>query len=625
VQLLEAYSVSHGKASAWLPVLELLRGYFGIEDRDDAASRREKIRASLTALDPALEDALPYLASLLGIVEGADPLAQMDAQIKRQRTLEAINRVLLRETVKQPLVAIFEDLHWIDGHTQALLDSLADSIASARLLLLVNYRPEYRHNWGNKSCYSQLRLDTQSSESAQEMLDALLPRPIASSSTREINDEVVVSEEGARLAALKRLIIERTGGNPFFIEEMVQALFEDGALVRNGIVKATRSLSALRLPPTVQGILASRIDRLSAAHKDLLQTMAVIGRESPLTVLRQVVRTEAPLEDELRVLRASEFIYEQPAAMDTEYVFRHALTQEVAYSSLLLERCKQLHERIGDSIETLFADKLDDQVDALAHHYSHSENADKAIEYLGRAGQQALRRSAHDQAIRKLNESISRLLTLPDSSDRQRRELSFQIMLAPALIALTGWGTPEVGRTSARARELCTALGDPPELFGVLYGSWSLRLVRAEMQTAHHEASRLLALAEDMHDRAMLQIAHGAMGMTLFHMGESQRAAGHFRSALSLDDPARPLAPLPAAGGIDPVVSYFSYQSWVLWHLGYPEQALKSALQAVARAHTLSHPHTSAFSEWISRKLEGRSQGICRPGRNRGAADRLVL
>jgi predicted ATPase len=207
-----------------------------------------------------------------------------------------------------------------------------------------------------------------------------------------------------------------------------------------------------------------------------------------------------------------------------------------------------------------------------------------------------LRRSAHDQAIRNLNESISRLLTLPDSSDRQRRELSFQIMLAPALIASTGWGTPEVGRTSARARELCTALGDPPELFGVLYGSWSLRLVRAEMQVAHHEALRLLALAEDMHDREMLQIAHGAMGMTLFHIGEAQRAAGHFRSALSLDDPARPLAPLPAAGGIDPAVSYFSYQSWVLWHLGYPEQALKSASQAVARAHTLSHPHTAAFA-----------------------------
>ena len=158
-KVLEAYSVSHGKASAWLPVLELLRNYFGIADADDAAARREKVRAALAALDPALQDTLPYLFGLLGIVEGADPLAQMDPQIKRQRTLDAIKRIVLRESLNQPLVVIFEDLHWIDEQTQALLDLLADSIANARVLLLVNYRPEYRHEWSNKSYYSQLRLD----------------------------------------------------------------------------------------------------------------------------------------------------------------------------------------------------------------------------------------------------------------------------------------------------------------------------------------------------------------------------------------------------------------------------------------------------------------------------------
>ena len=155
--MLEAYSVSHGKASAWLPVLELLRGYFGIQDADDAATRREKVRAALAALDPALSDALPYLFGLLGIHEGPDPLAQMDPQVKRRRTLDAIKRIILRESLKQPLVVIFEDLHWIDGETQALLDLLADSIANARVLLLVNYRPEYRHEWASKSHYVAAR------------------------------------------------------------------------------------------------------------------------------------------------------------------------------------------------------------------------------------------------------------------------------------------------------------------------------------------------------------------------------------------------------------------------------------------------------------------------------------
>ena len=173
-KLLEAYSVSHGKASAWLPVLELLRGYFGIQDADDAATRREKVRAALAALDPALNDALPYLLGLLGIQEGPDPLAQMDPQIRRRRTLDAIKRIILRESLKHALVVIFEDLHWIDSETQALLDLLADSVAGARLLLLVNYRPEYRHEWSSRGHYLQLRLDPLGGENGAAMLAALL-------------------------------------------------------------------------------------------------------------------------------------------------------------------------------------------------------------------------------------------------------------------------------------------------------------------------------------------------------------------------------------------------------------------------------------------------------------------
>ena len=173
-KLLEAYSVSHGKASAWLPVLELLRGYFGIQDADDPATRREKVRAALAALDPALSEVLPYLLGLLGIQEGPDPLAQMDPQIRRRRTLEAIKRIILRESLKHALVVIFEDLHWIDSETQALLDLLADSVANARLLLLVNYRPEYRHEWSGRGHYLQLRLDPLGGENGAAMLAALL-------------------------------------------------------------------------------------------------------------------------------------------------------------------------------------------------------------------------------------------------------------------------------------------------------------------------------------------------------------------------------------------------------------------------------------------------------------------
>src|SRR5215831_6502923 len=379
-KVLEAYSVSHGKASAWLPVLELLHHYFGIEGADDAASRRDKSRAALTALDPALEDTLPYLFGLLGIVDGPDPHAQMDARIKRQRTLDAIKRIILRDSLRQPLVVIFEDLHWIDEQTQGLLDVLADSVASARMLLLFNYRPEYHHGWGNKSYYSQLRLDPLAGADGAAMLSALLG-------------------EGDELSPLKRLIAERTGGNPFFIEEIVQGLFEDGALVRNGTVRITRSLSHLRLPPTVQGMLAARVDRLPRPQEDLLQTLAVIGPEARLRLVQEVTSIdEVLLSQNLADLCAAEFIYEQPVAADTEFVFKHALTQEVAYGSLLIERRKQLHEQVGKAIEELYRDGIEQHLARLANHYKQSRNVNKAVHFLKRAAEQATERSAVAEA-----------------------------------------------------------------------------------------------------------------------------------------------------------------------------------------------------------------------------------
>src|SRR5271167_403887 len=268
--VLETFSVSHGRASAYLPVLDLLHGYFKIAGEDDERTRREKVNGKVLTLDRALEDTIPYLFSLLGIVEGDDPLAQMDGQIRKRRTLEAIKRILLRESLNQPLMVIFEDLHWIDEATQELLNLLADSIGTAKILLLVNYRPEYSHNWNSKTYYSQLRLDPLGDESADEMLSALLG-------------------DGAEVRPLKRLIIERTEGNPFFMEETVQVLLDEGALVRNGTVKLTKALGALKIPPTVQGILAARIDGLPADGKEMLQTLAVIGREFAFGLLRSVV------------------------------------------------------------------------------------------------------------------------------------------------------------------------------------------------------------------------------------------------------------------------------------------------------------------------------------------------
>jgi predicted ATPase len=269
-RVLEAYSVSHGKASAWLPVIDLLKSYFEIADEDDDSRRSEKVEAKARGLDPALAETLPYILSLLGVA-GAGAQLAMDARIRRRRTLEAVKRIIIRKSLKQPLVVIFEDLHWIDAETQELLDLLVDSVASARILMLVNYRPEYHHEWSNRTCYTQLRLDPLGGQSAGEMLQALLGAD-------------------ASLQSLKRLIIDKTEGNPFFVEEIVRALVEQGVLVRNGATRLTKPLTEIRVPPTVQGILASRIDALPASEKGLLQTLAVIGVRRPF-IVRQLIES----------------------------------------------------------------------------------------------------------------------------------------------------------------------------------------------------------------------------------------------------------------------------------------------------------------------------------------------
>ena len=565
--VLETFSVSHGKASAYLPVIDLLRNYFRIANEDDERIRREKVAGKIAILDRSLEDALPYLFSLLGIVEGDDPLAQMDGQIRKRRTLEAIKRILLRESLNQPLMVIFEDLHWIDEQTQELLNLLADSIGTAKFLLLVNYRPEYSHQWNNKTYYTQLRLDPLGKESADEMLTALLG-------------------DGKDLIPLKRLIVERTEGTPFFMEEMVQALFDEGALVRNGVVKLTKALGELKIPPTVQGILAARIDRLPPDEKELLQTLAVIGREFALSLVRRVVDGKADdnLERMLGDLQMAEFIYEQPAVGDTEYIFKHALTQEVTYNSLLIERRKQLHERAGKALEALFAGQMEDHLDELAHHYNRSDNVDKAVEYLGRAGQRAAQRSAYVDAIRNLTAAIDLLLKLPDNPGRIQRELRLQLALGPALSA-KGYTASDPERAYTRARELCEQLGDAPELFPTLWGLGTIVGLRGELERAHTIGGQLLRLAQGTEDPGLLAHARLLLGWTAHHMGKLLPAKEHLEMGIALYDPERTVR-----YDFDVGVFCLTQGAGVLWKLGYTEQALKRCNEALALAQKLSNP-----------------------------------
>jgi class 3 adenylate cyclase len=350
--VLETRSVSSGKATPYYPIIELLKVYFGIEERDDQRRMRERVEAKLATLGPTLEAARSPLLELLNADPNDPQWETIEPAQRRQRTMEYLKRLLLRQSQLQPLVVVFEDLHWIDSETQALLDGLVESLPTARLILLVNYRPEYQHRWGSKSYYTQLRVDPLTPQSAEALLDALLGAD-------------------ADLKSLKERLIERTEGNPFFLEESVRTLAETAVLIgARGAYRLGKPVSMIEIPATVQAILAARIDRLPPEDKQLLQSAAVIGKDVPFVLLRRIGGNvgEETLHQGLQQLQTGEFLYETSVFPELEYTFKHALTHDVAYGSLLHDRRRALHGSITDAIEQLYANRIVEQVERLAHH-----------------------------------------------------------------------------------------------------------------------------------------------------------------------------------------------------------------------------------------------------------------
>jgi class 3 adenylate cyclase/predicted ATPase len=585
--MLEAYSVSHGKAAPYLPVIELLKSYFDIQPQDGERKRREKVTGKVLTLDRSLEDILPYLFALLGMEEQPSPLQQMDPQIRRRRTFEALKKLFLRESLNQPLVLIFEDLHWIDAETQGFLDVFCESVASAKLLLLTNYRPEYRPEWGQKTYYTQVRLAPFGKAEAEEFLDVLL-------------GEAGGARHASPLHALKQLILEKTEGAPFFMEEVVQTLAEEGVLSgERGQYRLERAPTELHISPTVQGVLAARIDRLTPDEKVLLQQLAVIGRQFPLSLMRHVLlQSEEELYRLLSALQRKEFLYEQPAFPEVEYSFKHALTQEVAYGTVLQERRKMLHERTAQAIAALYQSTLDDHYSELAYHYTRSGNTEQAVEYLHLAGQQAVQRSANAEAITQLTTALELLTTLPDTRARAYQELTLHLMLGVPLQAIRGTSSPEVKATYTRAQELCQQLGETRQLFPVLHGLRAFHQVRGELLTARELGEQLLDLAQQEHDSALLVIAYWALGITLFHLGEFGAAQAHLAQSLTLFDDAQRHPSPEFLYGRESGVFVLSYAALVLWPLGYPDQALQKSKAARTVAQERSHPFSVA-AVWL--------------------------
>jgi len=528
--VLEGASVSYGKATPYLPLVEMLRRYFQIADREGSENTRNQVVMHIVELDSMLKDAIAPSLSLLGALpdesnspaadqhnslSGLQELAEMirrfnsmDPQQRRRYTLEAVKRVLIRESQRQPLLVVFEDLHWVDNETQAFLNSLTDSLPMARILVLVNYRPGYVHTWNDKTYYTQLRVDPLQPTSAEELLQHLLG----------LNKD---------LAPLKELLIQRTDGNPFFAEESVRSLVETGVLV--GEKRAYRpglKIDEIRIPSTVQNVVADRIDRLPVEEKRLLQTAAVIGVIVPFSLLRAVA--ELPDEELYRYLahlQSAEFIYETKLFPELEYNFKHALTNEVAYGALLHDRRTWLHSKVITALERTVGATSHDHVEKLAHHAFHGELWDKAVTYLRQTGSKAMGRSAYREAAACLDRALFSLQKLPSNRQNLEQMIDLRLDFRNALFPLE-----ELDRVIEHLREaetLAESLGDKRRL-GRIYGYLVhfFTLIGDREQTASTSVKGL-NLARSLADSS-IQIELN------YYLGRARYYAGDYDEAIEL-------------------------------------------------------------------------------------------
>lgn len=570
--VIESFSVSYGKATPYLPVVELLKAYFKIDDRDDPRAIREKITGKLLTLDESLRSLLPAFFGLFDVAGDAPEWSALSAAERGQRTLDAIKRLVLRESQIQPVLLVFEDLHWIDSETQTLLDSLVESLPTARIVLLVNYRPEYRHDWGSKSYYTQLRIDPLTADSAEQLLETLLGHAPA-------------------LRPLKRLLVDRTDGNPFFLEESVRTLVEMRVLVgERGAYSLATPVEATQVPATVQAVLAARIDRLPTAVKQLLQSAAVIGKDVAVPLLEAVADQSADdVRRGLAQLQSAEFLYETSLFPELEYTFKHALTLEVAYQTLLRERRRVLHGRALGALEQQFADRIGERIELLAHHAARGEVWERAGRYLYQAGEKALAQARFKSGAAFFEATIEALDRLGDRADLVLK-LDAYLELWSARIS-TG-RVDDVPHLCEQSEALARQLDDGPRLARVqvrrAQAVAMTGVIPGTLESAIEKAREAFRRADpsDLRTRSYAQYLAGLACRDLGRIAEALREFDTGADLFAAEDHHS-----EGAGLVFPIyVSLCAWRSEACTAVGDFDRALASADAAFRMAMKVQHP-----------------------------------
>lgn len=561
--------------SALYPIIGQMEHAAGLARDDKPASRLDKLDAVLAQASTSIEDAALFAAMLSLPNDGRYPAIELAPLQRRERTLEALISQLEALTRQNPVLMIFEDAHWADPTSLEVLSRVIDRIRTLRVLLLVTFRPEFEPSWF-----------------AQPHVTALVINRLAECEANAMIDHIAASKLPE---SIRQDIIERTDGVPLFVEEMTKAVLETGGEDVEQRTVVAAPLPALAVPASLHASLMARLDRLGAA-KAVAQIGAVVGREFSYELLAAVSgdRGEA-LQGALERLLHSGLILRRGTTLRPTFLFKHALVQDAAYSSLLRSKRSRLHGRVAHVLERQFPERAEAEPELVAHHFTEAGQVEPGVSYWLKAGRRAAERSANAEALRHLNRGLALLLKLPETIARDQSELEFQVALGTPLVAAHGWASPEVATARARAAELCERLGDPEHLLPVLFGQAIYCINHGKTLDGLGMANRCWSLAKNSGDRIALLVAHRAMGSALLQLGRFADAKTHLEPILPLHDPERDRA-LASQYIVDPGVSGGAFFALALWVLGYPEQALAARDKVFGLAPKLNHANSSAFA-----------------------------
>ena len=578
VTWLDGHCEPYAMAAPYLPILQILRANFQIEEGDNPLQIQEKLRNGVLQLYPSAVGILPFLRQLFDISTDDDrDLQHLEPQIKRRRTFEALLALTAGGSQRRPFIAVVEDTHWIDSTSEDYLAFLVDAMAGLPHLLLTTHRPGYSVRWSDKTYYTQISLDLLTERESEEMAATLLE-------TRHLPGE------------LFRMIWQKAEGNPLFVEEITASLLERG-LLRRGEDLHWAADASVDIPATIQDIIRARIDRLAEPVKRTVQNAAVIGREFGLRLLTRISEMATELETYLETLKRLEFIHESRIIPELEFIFKHAVIQDVAYEALLSQRKRETHHAIGRAIEDLYADKLDEHAALLAHHYGRSDNQDKALDYALLAGDRAARLYANTEARTFYEQALTVVRRFPPSQAAERSQVDTILRLAA--VGVTRQDFDRDLKNVGQAHILAERLGDEPRLARVLYWLGRLHYVLGDPETALARAMQSLEIADRLGN-------DGLAAPPVNLMGRIRAFRADFLVAGQLLE--RSVAQMRTLGNKAEESTAAGLAGWVLGELGEFERALPYANLGVRLAQEIQNPFAEAAA-FLYRGLIGIASG----------------